>query len=61
MVNVVLEAKTQALKLCGVDGADMVSFHFYFTFYCPMERTDKQRTLLTQFQGGASGEKDKKV
>ena len=30
MVNVVLDAKTQALKLCGVDGVDMVSDHFYF-------------------------------
>ena len=25
MVNVVLEAKNQALKLCAVDGVDMVS------------------------------------
>ena len=25
MVNVVLDAKTQALKLCAVDGVDMVS------------------------------------
>ena len=30
MVNVVLDAKTQALKLCGVDGVDMVSVVFYF-------------------------------
>jgi len=27
MVNVVLDAKTQALKLCGVDGADMHKYH----------------------------------
>ena len=29
MVNVVLDAKSQALKLCGVDGVDMVSVEFY--------------------------------
>ena len=62
MVNVVLDAKTQALKLCGVDGVDMVSDHFYL-YYSKLERRDKQRALLKQFQDKTtkSDEKDKKV
>ena len=50
MINVVLETRTQSLKLCTVDGADIHQYHAKIDQLCDGAMQDMQGGLLAKLE-----------